>query len=274
MSTHVFHDRPLGREHLQEIARFGFDTVEIFATRSHFDYHAPEQIDELSSWLTETGLTLHSIHAPIVERFVNGTWSGVLSNAVVDEQARQRTVQEAGLALEIARRIQTGFLVLHLGVPSSQPSTGDNSREAAKRSIEEIHRLAAPLGVRIALEVIPNQLSSADSLVRLLEEELDDMDAGICFDFGHAFMMGDVVDAVETASGHLMTTHVHDNDGTLDNHLVPFDGAIDWPAALTAARKVGYEGALIFEVGATAPATIVLERTESVRRRFERILGE
>ena len=36
--------------------------------------------------------------------------------------------------------------------------------------------------------------------------------------------MGDLVDAIETVSGHLITTHVHDNRGKLDDHLAPFDG--------------------------------------------------
>ena len=55
-------------------------------------------------------------------------------------------------------------------------------------------------------------------------------------------MDGDLVDAIETVSEHLITTHVHDNGGRTDDHLVPFDGTIDWPAALTAVQKVGYDG--------------------------------
>ena len=55
-------------------------------------------------------------------------------------------------------------------------------------------------------------------------------------------MDGDLVDAIETVSEHLITTHVHDNRGRTDDHLVPFEGTIDWPAALTAVQKVGYDG--------------------------------
>jgi sugar phosphate isomerase/epimerase len=47
------------------------------------------------------------------------------------------------------------------------------------------------------------------------------------------------VDAIETASGALVTTHVHDNRGTADDHLVPFEGRIDWEQALFACQKVG-----------------------------------
>ena len=75
-------------------------------------------------------------------------------------------------------------------------------------------RLAEPLGVRVAVEVIPNELSRAGSLVHFVETRmLDGADVGICLDFGHAHMDGDLVDAIETVSEHLIATHVHDNRG-------------------------------------------------------------
>ncbi len=67
ISTHLFHDQRLSRDHLAQIAAHGFEAVEVFATRSHFDYHDPAAIAQLAEWLKETGLALHGIHAPIVE---------------------------------------------------------------------------------------------------------------------------------------------------------------------------------------------------------------
>jgi sugar phosphate isomerase/epimerase len=109
----------------------------------------------------------------------------------------------------------------------------------------------------------------------LVEEELelDPPGVGICLDTGHAFLMGDLVDAIEVVSGELMTTHVHDNRGKSDDHLVPFDGNIDWPAALMSMEKVGYEGLILFELANTSTPRAVLEKTVGVRHRFEEILG-
>ena len=39
VSTHLFHEQRLTREHLVHVAAHGFEAVELFATRSHFDYH-------------------------------------------------------------------------------------------------------------------------------------------------------------------------------------------------------------------------------------------
>jgi sugar phosphate isomerase/epimerase len=184
-------------------------------------------------------------------------------------------VSEASAALEVARAIPYRFLVLHLGQPDHQhPPADDNRRDAARRSVEALHAVAQPLGVRLALEVIPNRLSTADALVALIEDELDLPDVGICLDFGHAFLMDDLVDAIETASGYLVTTHVHDNHGRSDDHLVPFAGDIAWASALMAVEKIGYDDTLVLEVAATTPPAQVLAAARRARRQLEGLLQD
>ena len=274
VSTHVYHGQRLGREHLLEIAAHGFDAVELFATRTHFDYHHEGAVADLQQWLAEAGLVLHGVHAPVGDSFTGGHWGPLLSLASADSDVRARAVGEAERALHVARRIPFQVLVAHLGVPRTQQrSPEDNSRDAARRSIEELHRLAAPLGVRIAIEVIPNELSQPGSIVHFIEEVLDQPEIGVCLDFGHANMDGDVVDAIETVSEHLITTHVHDNRGRLDEHLVPFEGSIDWPAVLTTVQKIGYEGTLVMEVAAHGAAKETLGRTRRARERMEKLLA-
>jgi sugar phosphate isomerase/epimerase len=115
--------------------------------------------------------------------------------------------------------------------------------------------------------------SRTGSLVLFVEDDLEGFDVGICLDFGHAHMEGDLIDAIETVSEHLVTTHVHDNGGRTDDHLIPFEGAIDWPAALTAVQKVGYDGPLLFEVAAHGSAKETLVRAHKARQRMERLLA-
>jgi sugar phosphate isomerase/epimerase len=132
--------------------------------------------------------------------------------------------------------------------------------------------LASPLGVHLALEVIPNRLSTAEQLVRMIEDDLELPDLGVCLDFGHAHLAGDLLDAIETLSGHVLTTHVHDNRGRTDDHLLPFEGTIAWDAALMALQKIGYEGVLMFELAAAAEPRLALERAEQVRERLQRMM--
>ena len=272
ISTHLFHDRRLERDHLAQIASYGFDAIEVFATRTHFDYHDDAAIGVLAGWLSDTGLTLNSIHAPIAGSLIDGRWSEPFSNAVADSARRQAAVREAEAALQVARRIPFDVLVVHLGTPTAKAQPGDNSRAAAFRSAEDICRLAEPMGVRVALEVIPNDLSSAASLVTMLEGDLDAPHAGICMDFGHAHLMGDVADAVEIAAEHLIATHVHDNRRRDDEHLVPFHGSINWDMALMTMQKIGYDGTYLMELANTGSPAAVLEEARRARQRFEKTL--
>jgi sugar phosphate isomerase/epimerase len=274
ISTHLFHDRRLEREHLAQVASYGFEAIELFATRSHFDYRDDAAVERLAQWLDETGLALNSIHAPITDVFGQHGWSATYSTAVTDNAQRQAAVQETEAALRVARRIPFDVAVLHLGTPASKNNPGDNNRGAAVRSLEEISRAAEPLGVRVAVEVIPNRLSDAGSLAALLESEIDARHVGICLDFGHAHLMGDVADAVETVAEHLIATHVHDNHGRDDEHLVPYLGTIDWNLALVTMQKVGYDGTYMMELAGTGSSAAVLEEARRARQRFERALTQ
>ncbi|MBI4886494.1 MAG: sugar phosphate isomerase/epimerase [Acidobacteria bacterium] len=269
VSTHLFHQSPLLREHLVHIAAHGFDAVEVFATRSHFDYRDEAAVAQLAEWLSDTRLELHALHAPIFERLSQGQWVGPLSNAAGDERRRAAAVAETRAALAVARRLPYRYLVVHLGLPSGASKDIENRPDAARRSLEEIAAVASEAGVRVAVEVIPNALSQPEALVRLIEDDLDGLDVGVCLDYGHAHLMGDLAEAIETVSGHVWTTHMHDNRGREDEHLVPFAGTIDWDRAMMATQKIGYDGMLMLEVAATGDPLDVLARSAAARERLK-----
>jgi len=272
ISTHLFHSERLTREHLAQIAEHGFEAIEVFATRSHFDYHDQAAVAQLGGWLKETGLALHGVHAPITDRITPpDTWGEVISNAVSDSAKRQAAVKEADAALNIAREIQANVFVIHMGTPVTKG--GENNRTAAFRSVEDICRLAEPIGIRVAVEVIPNALSDPASIVTLLERDLDAPRTGVCLDLGHAFLMGDVVDAIETVAEHLVTTHVHDNKGRSDDHLVPFEGRINWDVTMMTLQKVGYDGTYLMELANTSTPADVLKKAQGARHKLERLLA-
>ena len=271
VSTHLFHESRLTREHLVHIAAHGFEAIELFATRSHFDYHDEKAVAALGEWLGDTRLELHSVHAPIFDGLRGGQWIGPFSSAAADGAQREKAVRESRTALEIARRLPYRFLVMHLGIPAAAPGAGTgNHPDAARRSLEEVAAAAADAGVQVAVEVIPNALSSADALVHLIEEQLEGIDVGICLDYGHAHLMADLGEAIECVGGHLRTTHVHDNRGREDDHLVPFAGSINWDTAMMETQKIGYDGMLMLEVADSGDPVDVLRRSAVARERLEK----
>ena len=272
ISTHLYVADRLDRDHLVEIAAHGFEAVEVFAVSDHFDYRDTRAAIALAEWLDDTRLRFHSMHAPIAGRYQQGKWLDGLSIASADDARRKAAVAEATATLAVAETVPYSVLVLHCGVPEPYAGPGDNHRNSLIRSIEELSIVAQRVNVRLAIEVIPNSLSTASALVDVIESDIEAPDLGICMDVGHARILGDVVDAIETCSGHLITTHLHDNKGRIDDHLIPGKGAIDWDATLLAFQKVGYDGVWMFEPGIAAESRPVLEQLTKARQRFESLL--
>jgi sugar phosphate isomerase/epimerase len=172
VSTHLYQNQRLGREHLAEIAAHGFETVEVPAVRTHIDFHNPAVVADLQQWLAEAQLDLNGVYVPI----------GVTS-------------EETELALFVARRIPMRVLTLQIARPKD-----------AARDIERLLELAAPLGVTIAADSNSDALTPVGSLVHFVEGF--DAPVGICLDFGRAARDGDLADTIETVAEHLVTTHL------------------------------------------------------------------
>lgn len=284
LSSHLFHNEKLSERHFAAMKRHGFDCVEIFATKSHVDYSSDKDTQLVAAWLRDSGVRAHSIHAPITNALKNGEWGDVWSNAAADSARRQLAVAEASRAMIFANAIGAKFVVTHLGVPDGMTTPGpDNDGGALSRSLGTLAAEARAHGLTLALEVIPNRLSTPEALVARLEAAADSSDDadeivghGVCLDVGHAHLMSGAIDAVETLGGHLVTTHIHDNAGKRDDHLVPFKGTINWSALVMAFEKVGYDGVWMFEIGAPAEGADseqVLAQAAGARARLEK-LGE
>ncbi|MEP6782353.1 MAG: sugar phosphate isomerase/epimerase family protein [Acidobacteriota bacterium] len=272
ISTHLYVADRLERDHLVEIAAHGFEAIEIFALRDHFDYRDRRAAIALAEWLDDTRLRLHSMHAPIAAKYAGGKWLDGMTIAAADESRRKHAVGEFMAVLEVAAAVPYSTMVVHCGVPDPFGTDADSHRGSLVRSLEELSPVAQRYGVRLAIEVIPNPLSTPSALVDLIESDIDASGLGICMDVGHARLMGDVVDAIEACSGHVITTHLHDNRGRQDDHLVPGKGVIDWDATALSFQKVGYDGAWMFELAVAADRKAILEQAAKARDRFESLL--
>ena len=95
-----------------------------------------------------------------------------------------------------------------------------------------------------------------------------------CYDSGHHFGWGKGEPYLERYGSRLAALHLHDNDGTRDQHLLPFDGAVDWPALMARLAATGYDGALTLEVQAfgryerAMSASAFLERAHAALERL------
>jgi sugar phosphate isomerase/epimerase len=247
VSTHVYVKERLHPGLLDGLVHAGAQAIEIFAARQHLDYgNRKQHVREIADWFRSTGIPLNSVHSPMYGDYEFGrTGAPPVNVASTDRAGRIEAMDEIKRALEIAEQIPFRFLVQHLGTPNE--SFDDRKFEAALTSVEHLRAFAKPLGVRILLENIPNELSTPNKLVEFIHTAHFE-DVGVCFDFGHAHMMSSVAEAFEILKPHIRSTHVHDNAKVIDSHLWPGDGSINWKEAMELMRSAPNTPPLLLEV--------------------------
>jgi len=249
MSTYVYVKERLHPGLLDGLVRGGAQAIEIFAARQHLDYaNRKQHVREIADWFRTSGVPLHSVHAPLYADYEWGrTGAPPVNVAATDRAHRIDAMDEIKRALELAEQIPFRFLIQHIGVGNE--AFDDRKFEAAMTSVEHLRAFAKPLGVRILLENIPNELATPDRLVEFIQlSHLDDV--GVCFDVGHAHIMNDVAQAFEILKEHIRSTHIHDNAKDRDSHLWPGEGSIDWKQSMELLRSAPQKPPLLFEIEA------------------------
>lgn len=102
---------------------------------------------------------------------------------------------------------------------------------------------------KLALENMENRdgISRSSQLLAVIEAAGTDH-LGICLDTGHAHMRGlDVAEEVRAYGSHLIATHIADNHGSSDEHLLPFFGTICWEEVMKTFRSIDYKGWYTYE---------------------------
>ena len=247
VSTYVYIKERLHPGLLDGLVRGGAQAIEIFAARQHLDYaNRKQHVKEIAEWFRGNGIPLNSVHSPLYADYEWGRAGAPPINvASTDRSGRIEAMDEIKRALEIAEQIPFRFLIQHLG--TSNEAFHDRKFEAAMTSIEHLRAFAKPLGVRILLENIPNELATPDKLVELIHAAHFD-DVGICFDFGHAHIMSNVAEAFEIVKPHVRSTHVHDNAKDRDAHLWPGEGSVNWKEAMELLRSAPNTPPLLLEI--------------------------
>jgi sugar phosphate isomerase/epimerase len=262
LSTYRYVRHALEPTLLARIARAGIPSIEIFCASGHFHYGSQQAVRELGQSLEDNHLSLHSLHSPTEREGSLGRQSGVPNTVSEPERVRRlEAVDEVKRALEVAERIPFQYLIQHLG--TSRDMADPRKFDAAFNSLEHLAIFAKQRGVTIALENTPGELGSPESLLQFIKEtHLKDLK--LCIDVGHAHMETGVASAFELMRERLVTTHIHDNRGEKDEHLLPYEGTIDWDALLGMLSTAPQELPIVLELKEAANSEPSLERARAV----------
>jgi len=235
LSTYMFVSRRLTTELLRQIAEAGFEAVEIFGTRGHFDYTTKQEVQDMASALSQHGLALASLHAP-TSRDLSATREGgtPLSITEVERVRRVEAMDELKRVIDVAEDLPYSRLILHMGGP--RETADPRKRDAAFSSLEHLVLHAHHRGVTIAVENTTSEMGDP-AYLRTFVDETRLTGLRVNFDIGHAHLAdGPEAERIEKAFAPLrelvISAHIHDNHGEKDEHLPPYDGTIDWESAV------------------------------------------
>lgn len=252
ISTHVFISQRLHPGLLDALQRSGARTIELFAARHHFDYADRAVVREFAIWFNDTGVAA-TLHQPIYTREQSENWSRhvgpTLSLIAPEKTHRIEAMDEVKRALDVAEQISISSITLHLGLKDDP--WDERAIENSLTAIEHIKAFAQPLGVKVLLENLQNEVTTPEHLLAILNIGHFD-NVGITLDVGHANLSHSGLEhAFELLRGRIHELHVHDNNGLRDEHLWPGSGEIDWtkfvglasqlPADVPGILEIAYE---------------------------------
>jgi sugar phosphate isomerase/epimerase len=240
LSTYPFVSRKLTPELLGQISGAGFQALEIFFSRGHFDYTTKSEIQAMASALEANHLKLLSIHAPN-SRDLSPTREGgtPLSICEVERVRRVDAMDELKRAIDVAEDLPFQRMVVHMG--GSRETADPKKRDAAFSSLEHLILHARHVGVTITVENTTSEMG-APAYLRAFVDETRLFGLRFNFDIGHANLTdiipssghdSRILCAFEPLRDSLAAVHVHDNHGEKDEHLPPYEGSIDWPSAVS-----------------------------------------
>src|SRR5215470_12114350 len=235
LSTYLFVTHKLTPELLSQVAGAGFQGVEIFCARSHFEYTVKPEIRATASALEAHHLQLVSLHAPNRRDLSAMRESGApLSICEIERVRRVEAMDELKRVIDVADDLPYARLILHMG--SSRETADPRKRDAAFSSLEHLILHAHHAGVTICVENTLSEMGSPDYL-RAFVDETRLTGLRFNFDIGHAhlaeFPEEERLEKSFAPIKELVSSvHLHDNHGEKDEHLPPYDGSIQWPGAI------------------------------------------
>jgi sugar phosphate isomerase/epimerase len=235
LSTYLFISKKLTPGLLGQIAAAGFQGLEIFCVRSHFEYSLKPEIHALAEALQAHRMQLVSLHAPTSRDVSAMRESGTpLSICEVERVRRIEAMDELKRAIDVAEELPYTRLILHMG--GSRETADPRKRDAAFSSLEHLTLHARHAGVTICIENTMSEMGHP-AYLRAFVDETRLTGLRFNFDIGHANLVElPEEERIEKSFGPMRelvsSVHLHDNHGEKDEHLAPFDGSIDWTAAI------------------------------------------
>lgn len=175
-----------------------------------------------------------------------------MNPSITQKEWREELIRRSIIA---SGMMKIPWVTMHAGTDSYN---GYSTRGAKAKNLEYFAPyidLAAKHHVGICFENMYDPTPQTRTFTASTEDLIDLVDSfkasnvGITWDFGHAHLQGvDQCACLRQIGDRLKSTHVNDNRGTKDDHLIPYYGEIVWEPILQTLGEIGYEHDFTYEV--------------------------
>ena len=213
-------------EYASRVRELGFDTIFTGVKKSL------EEQTALADVFAKNGLIYENLHAPFGH--INDIWR--------EGEDGDRMLDELLFSVDACVASSAPILVVHLSSGVKAPSITDVGRGRFDRLIS----YAASKDVTLAFE---NQRKIGN--IGWVFDEYENCDTvKFCWDCGHEACFTPGREYMPFFGKKLVCTHIHDNSKIFngDQHLIPFDGKIDFDRFAEHIKESGYQGPLTLEI--------------------------
>lgn len=188
---------------------------------------------------------------------------GLLSDGAIEKLIRQ---------IDLFRATGIKYGVVHCDLLTD---CDISYKEKLKKNVEALKELAEYVkGTEfiVCLENLCNITSSVDELLRVIKK-VGGRNFGICLDTGHLNLVGgNQREFILKAGRKLKALHISDNDGVVDQRIMPFgNGCIDFKEVFKSLKEVGYNGIYNLEIDGeiNCPKEIRRNKAQYIKKSFE-----
>ena len=206
--------------------------------------------------------------------------------------------EQAGAYIDKLMQLKREYGLTYMQAHAPYPRAGQDPKEMEEKILKAIfyakeagvpHIVVHPVrgGIEENKRYYSNLLEKSQDIIIAIEnmesrEEIFSMRdiraiCSICpsrlkalLDTGHANILGlDIPKEIMEAEGILAGTHINDNMGKSDEHLLPFMGNIDWEKVVHALRDAGYDGFMTYEAMYYSRSLSINDTDMVIKKAFE-----
>ena len=244
---------------VEKLANYGYSSIEVWAdVPQKWSGNCSEREQrELRETLESFGFE-SSVHAPI--------WDINLASHIAG--FRRVSIEQVKWSMDLARNLGSRLVTLHPGHMPPYPFISSLRESGKKNFLDSLQTLldySAETGVPIGLENLPLGLSFCYTLDELIDYVNSFENLRVTLDVPHAYVIGkflqlvdekkaatppedEIAEAIRKLGDRIINIHLHDNDGSWDQHKVPGEGTIDFKPIVEAMKEINYNHLITLEI--------------------------